>query len=153
MRRPYRIRATPYVAIVEVLFSSPEDGTKWLRGCGDESVEVTDDDHGLTIIGTRGYVSTWLQDPTDVATLAHEMVHAAVAVLERAGVLISPENDEALAYLVEHLMREVGKRIARDAAKRDSNVIEKPRVKRGAPQNRDLPAMGGEGPAPKSPSE
>jgi len=39
-------------------------------------------------------------------TLAHECVHVAMAVLARAGVLIEPENHEALAYLVGFLVNE-----------------------------------------------
>lgn len=42
-------------------------------------------------------------------TLAHEIVHAAMFVLDRAGVKIDADNDEALAYLVGYLTREVNK--------------------------------------------
>jgi hypothetical protein len=42
----------------------------------------------------------------DMGTLAHEMTHVATYVLHHAGVEISAENDEPLAYLIGHLVDE-----------------------------------------------
>lgn len=41
-----------------------------------------------------------------VGTLAHEMTHAAMRILGGAGVKISPDNNEALAYLIGHMVDE-----------------------------------------------
>ena len=42
-----------------------------------------------------------------VATLAHEALHAVVFILKEAGVPVTEENDEVMAYLLGHLMREL----------------------------------------------
>ncbi|KOR22941.1 hypothetical protein ABW54_03845 [Burkholderia cenocepacia] len=42
-----------------------------------------------------------------VATLAHETLHAVVFILKEAGVPVTEENDEVMAYLLAHLMREL----------------------------------------------
>ncbi|WP_105133483.1 hypothetical protein [Burkholderia sp. BE12] len=39
-----------------------------------------------------------------IATLAHELLHVAVATLGRVGVPINPDTDEALTYLFDHLL-------------------------------------------------
>ena len=42
----------------------------------------------------------------DLATLAHEMTHAAIAILNNAGVKFAATNSEPLAYLVGYLTGE-----------------------------------------------
>lgn len=41
-------------------------------------------------------------------TLAHEAVHAAHLLLDYAGVVIEPQNDEAMAYLVGFIVKRTG---------------------------------------------
>jgi hypothetical protein len=48
----------------------------------------------------RAYIGVFNSMP---CTLAHECVHAAMAILGSAGVRVTPDNNEALAYLVEHI--------------------------------------------------
>jgi hypothetical protein len=47
------------------------------------------------------YIAVFNGEP---GTLSHEAVHAANYMLDRAGVKISFENDEAQAYLVGHIV-------------------------------------------------
>ena len=43
----------------------------------------------------------------DTSTIAHEMVHVALMVLEYRGIKITEENSEPMAYLVQYLMAQV----------------------------------------------
>lgn len=45
-----------------------------------------------------------LRRKTDIAMLGHELVHAANYILKHCGIRTTADNDEALAYLVGHLM-------------------------------------------------
>lgn len=46
----------------------------------------------------------WLRRGDDITTLAHEFLHCATWILQTAGVPISCENDEPIAYLQEFLL-------------------------------------------------
>jgi hypothetical protein len=65
---------------------------------------------GLTMVASsRGSaIIVWLEtkEPPQVA---HEAVHVATALMDRAGIPISEENDEVLAYLVEYTVKEMCK--------------------------------------------
>ncbi|KVO11730.1 hypothetical protein [Burkholderia ubonensis] len=71
--------ASPRAAGMCFPFSSAADGAVYLVGVFDRSI----------------------------ATLAHEALHAVVFILKEAGVPVSSENDEVMAYLLAHLMREL----------------------------------------------
>jgi len=45
----------------------------------------------------------WVSDSTDINTVAHEAVHAAIRVLDYCGITFDAKNDEALAYLVGYI--------------------------------------------------
>jgi len=53
----------------------------------------------------------WLREPPTtpaaIGSLAHECCHAAVAVLDFAGVPIEARNDETMAYTVGHLVKTI----------------------------------------------
>ena len=51
-----------------------------------------------------GY-AVWTRKGADIATLAHEIIHAANFALERRGIDIRDSDGETLAYYVEYLMR------------------------------------------------
>ncbi len=53
---------------------------------------------------------------TDPMTIAHECVHAAMYTLDRVGVEITPDNHEALCYLVEWLVEQVNKALEKENA-------------------------------------
>ena len=50
-----------------------------------------------------GFIEIVLLKETSANTIAHECVHAAENMLDHAGVKHSPDNHEALAYLVGYL--------------------------------------------------
>jgi hypothetical protein len=73
---------------------------------GVKTVEIDDvkDALGMCdyIVGVKNpIVIGWFDG--EIATLVHECVHAAMAVLDDKGVPISRENDEALAYTIDYL--------------------------------------------------
>jgi len=55
----------------------------------------------------------WLHKDADDAVIAHEVVHLAHDLLCARGVVISRDNDEPLAFLVEHLFRQISRKIKR----------------------------------------
>ena len=66
--------------------------------------ESSEDADGLTMLGVdvqHIYIAVFNGEP---GCLAHEAVHAANYMLDRAGVKMSYENDEAQAYLVGHIV-------------------------------------------------
>jgi hypothetical protein len=87
------------------------DAAKWSRFTSraagvslDKQQETADEVDGLTMLGVdvqHVYIAVFNREP---GTLAHEAVHAANYMLERAGVKMSYENDEAQAYLVGHIV-------------------------------------------------
>lgn len=108
MRR-VRIACKPYASHVEIAVGPLAEARPWYaKRTGDT---LADDDGGATHTPEDGTsITCWSEDTG--AMLVHELVHVAVAVLQRAGVPVSAENDEALAYLVSHLYETVCKRLA-----------------------------------------
>lgn len=78
----------------------------------------------LADVGKDGYVVIALKDfrrrlradrVRAVGVLAHECLHAVKAVFESRGVPFTPENEEAIAYLQEHLIEEALTRLSSSA--------------------------------------
>jgi len=57
----------------------------------------------LTDTTASGRVRIHVRPYTPLATIAHEATHAALRVLWHRGLVISPDSEEALAYLVGHI--------------------------------------------------
>lgn len=72
-----------------------EDYTEWFMTCAG-SVHDIEDGRFLVYIGQAR-----------PGVVAHEAVHAAIAVLDHAGVPISKKNQEVLAYLTEWITDKV----------------------------------------------
>lgn len=51
------------------------------------------------------------------STLAHEAVHCAWAILDNAGVVVTSDNDEPLAYLVDRIFDKVQKHYKKEYAR------------------------------------
>lgn len=49
------------------------------------------------------------EDKVDEGIIAHEAFHASSIIMDRKGVKADYENDEAQAYLIEYLVREIHK--------------------------------------------
>lgn len=87
------------------------DESKWARFTSrasgallDKQEETAAEADGLTMLGVDAqhiYLAVFNGEP---GTLAHEAVHAANYMLDRAGVKMSYENDEAQAYLVGYIV-------------------------------------------------
>jgi len=50
------------------------------------------------------FLTGWKHDPDWIGTLTHECVHVATHILEKCGVKEKESCDEALAYLIGHLV-------------------------------------------------
>lgn len=50
------------------------------------------------------------------STLAHEAVHCAWSILDNAGVVVTSDNDEPLAYLVDRIFDKVQKHYKKESA-------------------------------------
>ncbi len=46
-------------------------------------------------------IHIWIRKKTDMVSLVHECVHAAILTLDVRGVKLDADNDEPLAYLIE----------------------------------------------------
>lgn len=102
-----RFRVEPYEWTVHFY----TERTKWARatsrrkfGTFRELFAKANDSTGICSIDAStnsAYVGVF---NCGVGTLAHEMTHAAMHILGGAGVKVTPDNNEALAYLIGHMV-------------------------------------------------
>lgn len=83
-----------------------------------ELPSLAGDDDGALLRTPAGDLVLALPLDASPGLLAHEALHAAVAVLERAGVPVSAKADEAIAYLLAWIVDELSKWLARCRAAR-----------------------------------
>jgi len=69
------------------------------RDCADGTTGITHVDYDAKIL----YIGVF---DGEIGTLAHEMTHAGVFVLDHAGIEAGASDGETLAYLIGHLMDE-----------------------------------------------
>lgn len=70
----------------------------------DEAIPGGDDrTMALTDTTPAGRVRVHVKRYTPLSTIAHEAVHAALWILWDRGIAVSPDSEEALAYLVGHV--------------------------------------------------
>ena len=66
---------------------------------------------GKSVMFPTGQTLLWLNEkPTSVnglATLNHEIFHCVCFILERVGIVYSESSDEAYAYLIEYLTKQI----------------------------------------------
>ena len=64
---------------------------------------------GLCWYGCNATTVIWMGDiprsPKQISILVHECAHATVHILDSAGVPVKPKTDEALCYLLDHLVQ------------------------------------------------
>lgn len=80
------------------------------------SCEIRDDDDWDTVegyvTGRGGNVCVWFRDVKPKAHIvAHEAVHVASKVCMHLGIKGDFTNDEPLAYLIGHVVRQIGRRV------------------------------------------
>jgi hypothetical protein len=105
----YRLTADIYGAWVDV-FTSRENMAKWFTARG-ETWEPNKGIQGNAVrytdpAGVKWFLSYLPPDAT-VENLAHECLHLAWDILDARGVKVTADNDEPLAYLMAHLLRQV----------------------------------------------
>lgn len=76
---------------------------------------------GRTMIDEgRGIYFLWLpQVPSSAAhfgVLAHEIAHAAIGIMQKIGVSLSPESEEAYTYLIQYLTERIYEQFALTSA-------------------------------------
>lgn len=85
-------------------------GIKW-----DEILEMPPTGLGRTAMLDGNQTILRLKDVpisvTDYGTLAHEIFHAVVFILDRVGIELCRQSDEAYAYLIGYITKEIYKRI------------------------------------------
>lgn len=64
---------------------------------------------GQTMIRTKNLPKT----VRDYGVLQHEIFHAVVFILERVGMKLTPESDEAYAYMIEYLTVQIFKNLSK----------------------------------------
>ena len=66
---------------------------------------------GKSVMFTNGQTLLWLNEKPNsisgLATLNHEIFHCACFILERVGFVYSESSDEAYAYLIEYLTKQI----------------------------------------------
>lgn len=115
------LRVEPYGWNV-VFFNDQDRACRYLKGRKIPAVTLD----LWTDSTTSGCTSLWVEERhifvgvfnDNSGTIAHECVHAAVYILDDAGIPIYGNNHEALTYLVGHLVREFYKAAARKNTKR-----------------------------------
>lgn len=55
----------------------------------------------------QSHFIAYIPDSATESMIAHEAVHLAMFILDWVGVKVDAENHEALAYLVEHIVRNI----------------------------------------------
>lgn len=71
------------------------------------------EDGAITIQSSTGgvlvYMPQYLGDEDSIGTIAHELLHATSFILDEAGISFSTQTQEAYAYLIGYLAKEVTK--------------------------------------------
>jgi hypothetical protein len=66
---------------------------------------------GKSVMFPTGQTLLWLNEKPNsisgLATLNHEIFHCACFILERVGIVYSESSDEAYAYLIEYLTKQI----------------------------------------------
>lgn len=69
--------------------------------CGGATITLTGSEVQFFLV----WMEKFKNDPFYVSLLCHEMNHLAMAVLRSAGVVVTPEGEEALTYLQQYYVR------------------------------------------------
>lgn len=69
--------------------------------------DIRDNTLGRSAILNSGQTALWIQDINDKGTIAHEIFHIACYIMERAGISLCHESDEAYAYLIGYITNKI----------------------------------------------
>jgi hypothetical protein len=88
---------------VHLLICRATAGLRWLKRHGYES--TIEDCHGITYTpNDSSDIYVWISHQGTLLDVSHELVHATISTLHISDVPISRANEEAIAYLHEHLL-------------------------------------------------
>lgn len=62
---------------------------------------------GRSALLSSGQVALWVSDANDKGTLAHEIFHCVCFIMEKVGICLCHESDEAYAYLIGFITNKV----------------------------------------------
>lgn len=104
-RKSIILKALPYSFKLFIRFCDYKEAEKWLRRYGEK--DSLKELKGLMYPHpTKSKIFIWFPPKAPINDIVHEFVHAAVFTLKESGVPITATNDEALAYLVDRLLKE-----------------------------------------------
>ncbi|HMT01783.1 MAG TPA: hypothetical protein PKD00_00495 [Burkholderiales bacterium] len=70
---------------------------------------------GKSIMFTSGQTLLWLKEepnnPETLAILNHEIFHCVCFIMEKVGIKFSDDSDEAFAYLIEYVSKQIYKKL------------------------------------------
>ena len=69
--------------------------------------DISDISLGRSALLECGAVALWMPDASDKATMAHEIFHIATYIMEKVGIRLSHDSDEAYAYLIGYITRKI----------------------------------------------
>lgn len=73
--------------------------------------EVGEIKQGKTVIFSTGQTLLWLKHKpksiNDLSLLSHEIFHCTCFILNRCGIQLSDSSDEAFAYLIQYLTKQI----------------------------------------------
>lgn len=69
--------------------------------------DIRDNTLGRSAILNSGQTALWIQDINDKGTIVHEIFHVVCYIMERSGISLCHESDEAYAYLIGYITNKV----------------------------------------------
>ena len=85
--------------------------SKYLPKSSIETIKIFEFKRGKSIMFPTGQTLLWLNEKPNsisgLATLNHEIFHCVCFILERVGIVFSDSSDEAFAYLIEYLTKQI----------------------------------------------
>lgn len=69
--------------------------------------DIGDNTLGRSASLNSGQIVLWVKNANDKGTIAHEIFHIACYIMERSGISLCHESDEAYAYLIGYITNKV----------------------------------------------
>jgi hypothetical protein len=106
-----RIQIPIYRGRLYVVHGTPDQCNAYALRSHGHKLGADELDEGACFVNSRGELVLAFVH-IDPNTVAHECVHAAWIILKSAGVIVTQNNDETLAYLTGELVELVTRRLA-----------------------------------------
>lgn len=116
--RPQRfvVRCDTWLMSIRVFCGGPIEAAEkeYKKRCADVTFEMGRGGLQACVLkcsDSKGVVMWFSDSQPGGGVVAHEAIHAAWHVLEYSGVHLAHDNHEALAYLVDHIVRAIGRKV------------------------------------------